>query len=115
MSQLSIRMPVPEFQLPIRTVPLKPEHVRQGMRVELRGRKSRPRLGLLTGVLDKTYPRPRVEVIPEGLSLGRIETWALADCVLLPRRRQLVALGGGYQPPKGYPLVNGEPGRINRS
>jgi hypothetical protein len=106
---------VPDHQLPIRTVPLKAAQVQQGLRVELRGRNSRPRLGLLTGVIDKTYPRPRVEVIPEGLSLGRIETWALADCVLLPRRRQLSALGGGYQPPKGYPLVNKESGRINQN
>jgi hypothetical protein len=107
-------MSAPRFNLPTKSTALTAQRVHQGLRVELRGRNSRPRLGLLTGLIDKTYPRPRVEVIPEGLSLGRIETWALADCILLPRKRQLVPLGGSYQPPKGYPLINKEPGQSSR-
>lgn len=95
--------------LPVRGTRLTEGFVRQGLRVELRSKGSQRRLGLLTGAIDRTYPRPRVEVIPEGLCLGRLETWALVDTHLLPRKRQLLALGGGFQPPKGYPLINGEP------
>lgn len=95
--------------LPVRGTRLTEGFVRQGLRIELRGKGGRGRLGILTGVIDRTYPRPRVEVIPEGLCLGRLETWALVDAHLLPRKRQLVGLGGGFQPPKGYPLINGEP------
>jgi hypothetical protein len=94
--------------LPLKASLLRPEQVRQGLRVELTLPKGRTRIGLLTGTLDRTYPRPRVEVIPEGLALGKLETWALADVVLLPRRRQLKGMGGGFTPPKGYPLVNKE-------
>jgi hypothetical protein len=104
-----------DFKLPLKPSRLKPEHVRQGLRVELCASGVRPRIGLLTGVLDRTYPRPRVEIIPEGLSLGRLETWALADVLLLPRRRQLQAMGGSFVPPKGYPLVNTEKAQIKKS
>jgi hypothetical protein len=103
-----MRAAVADCKLPLKPSPLKPEQVRKGLRVELCARGTRPRIGLLTGALDRTYPRPRVEVIPEGLALGRLETWALADVILLPRRRQLQGMGGGFQPPKGYPLVNKE-------
>lgn len=106
---------MPDFKPPIKATPLTAERVLHCLRVELRARGTRPRIGLLTGVLDRSYRRPRVEIIPEGLALSRIETWALADTVLLPRKRQLRALGGEFDPPKGYPLVNKEPGQINRS
>ncbi len=106
---------MPETRLPLKATPLKPELVQHCLRVELKAKGVRPRIGLLTGVLDRSYRRPRVEIIPEGLSLSRIETWALADTILLPRKRQLRALGGEFDPPKGYPLVNREPGQIKRS
>jgi|694.fasta_scaffold74192_3 hypothetical protein len=95
--------------------PLKAEQVQRGLRVELCARGKQPRLGLMTGLIDRTYPRPRVEVIPEGLALSRLELWAMDDLVLLPKRRQLVGMGGGWRCPKGYPLVNKESGHINRS
>lgn len=97
-----------QSDLPVRGTRLTEGWVRQGLRVELRSKGSQRRLGLLTGIIDRTYPRPRVEVIPEGLCLGRLEAWLLVDTHLLPRKRQLVGLGGGFQPPKGYPLINGE-------
>jgi hypothetical protein len=103
-----------EFIPPLKSAPLSSQWNRQGLRVELRDGRTPARIGLLTGVLDRTYPRPRVEVIPEGLALGRIETWPLADVALLPRKRQLRALGGGFDPPKGYPLVNKESSQSER-
>jgi hypothetical protein len=104
---------------PRSATPLTREWVIQGLRVELPARRqvgrSRSWIGLLTGVIETSYPRPRVEVITEGLSLGRLDTWALADVILLPRNRQLVAMGGGFTPPRGYPLINTEPGQIKRT
>ena len=103
-----------ERKIPVRATPLTPEWVIQGLRVELpaNSRQGRPRTrtGMLTGLLDRSYPRPRVEVMVEGTSTNRPETWAMADVLLLPRRRQLVAMGGGYEPPRGYPLNCSEPG-----
>jgi hypothetical protein len=106
---------VPELKLPIKATPLTAERVQHCLRVELRAKGVPPRIGLLTGLLDRSYRRPRVEIIPEGLALSRIETWAMADVILLPRKRQLRALGGEFDPPRGYPLVNKESGQIKRS
>jgi hypothetical protein len=104
-----------ELKLPSKPSPLKTEQVQRGLRVELCVRGKPPRLGLMTGLIDRTYPRPRVEVIPEGFALSRLELWAMADLVLLPKRRQLIGMGGDWRCPKGYPLVNKESGPINRS
>jgi hypothetical protein len=106
---------VADIKLPCRPSPLKPEQVQRGLRVELCARGVRPRLGLMTGLIDRTYPRPRVEVIPEGLALGRLELWTMEDLILLPKRRQLTGVGGDWKCPKGYPLVNKESSHINRS
>lgn len=100
---------------PRRATPLTPEWVIKGLRAELPAnrRLGRPRawIGLLTGVLETSYPRPRVEVMVEGLSLSTLQTWAMADVILLPRHRQLVVMGGSFTPPRGYPLINTEPGQ----
>lgn len=104
-----------EIKLPTRPSRLRLERVQRGLRVELLSRGKRPRLGLMTGLIDRTYPRPRVEVIPEGLALSRLELWVVDDLVLLPKRRQLIGMGGDWRCPKGYPLVNKESGRIKRS
>ena len=89
--------------------PLAAEQVRLGLRVRATGHYARGRIGILTGVIDRSYPRPRVEVIPEGLALSRLDTWALAEAVLLPEQQQLRALGGSFNPPKGYPLITTSP------
>lgn len=79
--------------------------VQRGLRVQSTHKHSRDRIGMLTGTIDHGYPRPRVEVIPEGLSLARLETWAIHETVILPIEQQVKALGGSFDPPKGYPLI----------
>jgi len=89
--------------------PLTADQVRLGLRVRATGHYAQGRIGILTGVIDRSYPRPRVEVIPEGLAVSRLDTWALAEAVLLPEPQQLRALGGSFDPPKGYPLITTSP------
>ena len=45
------------------------------------------------------------DLIPVALENStRTETWPAHLCIRRDRRDQLPAMGGKYQPPKGYPL-----------
>jgi hypothetical protein len=79
--------------------------VQKGLRVQSTGHHAPGRTGMLTGVIDHGYRRPRVEVIPEGLSLGRLDTWAIDDTLILPLSQQFRSLGGSFEAPRGYPLI----------
>ena len=87
------------------TKPLTADQVRLGLRVLATGHYAKGRTGILTGVIDRSCRRPRVEVIPEGLAVSRLDSWALAEATPLPESQQLRALGGSFDPPKGYPLI----------
>tara|TARA_Y100001970_G_scaffold280886_1_gene390617 strand:- start:3480 stop:3722 length:243 start_codon:yes stop_codon:yes gene_type:complete len=50
-----------------------------------------------TGVRDVLFP-----IALEGST--RKELWPLDQIILLPKAEQLTALGGKFNPPKGFPL-----------
>lgn len=85
---------------------LKPEAVRRWLRVRYYDPSGPRRLGLLTGVLDRSGFSPTVEVIPEAFAFHCLEFWPLHRLEALPRQQQLRCQGGLFDPPKGYPFLN---------
>lgn len=83
---------------------LTPEQIKPGLRVEIlaHARAETGRLGMLTG---KTAGARHAIVIVEGCSSGLPEEQPLSLLVPLSLEQQLVALGGQFVPPPGYPFV----------
>lgn len=65
----------------------------------------RGRLAIITGVVRTEAGVAVVDVIPEGCTDGKPQTWRLADLEPLPQEKQLEILGGSFKPPKGYPMI----------
>lgn len=62
------------------------------------------RSGLVVGRTEATgWNRALVLVAIEGST--RNEYWPLRHTVPRPKREQVAALGGRFQPPKGFPLI----------
>lgn len=62
------------------------------------------RCGFVIGNVEATgWNRALVPVAIEGST--RHEYWPLCHVDLRPMREQVAALGGKYQPPKGFPLI----------
>jgi hypothetical protein len=53
---------------------------------------------------ERANHRGQYEVFPEGFSSAKPELWPLQHSFVLPVSRQLSALGGNFDPPKGYPF-----------
>lgn len=84
---------------------LSPDSVRKNLRVEYRPSRGSARIGLLTGQRTSHGSTFLVEVFPEGSSKVRTEDWEIQRVFPLPPQQQLVALGGTFQPPVGYPFL----------
>lgn len=86
--------------------PLKIDSLRKNLRVEYRPTSGLPRRGLLTGRRISHGSTFLVEVFPEGSSTVRTDTWEISRVYLLPQVEQPVAVGGSFNPPKGYPFIS---------
>jgi hypothetical protein len=61
------------------------------------------RAGLVVGRVEGTgWNKALVPIAIEGST--RSEYWPVSQVVIRPAREQAVAMGGKFQPPKGYPL-----------
>lgn len=80
---------------------LRPHDLKTGLRVEYRC-VTGTRLGMVAS--DRPNHCGQYEVFPEGISSARPELWPLQHSFVLPMPRQLSALGGKFNPPKGYPF-----------
>lgn len=86
-------------------IPLKRGDVRHGLRVAMVDPRGLRHLGMLTGKLDTAPPKLRVEVMPEGASTGKLETWLIDAVERLPAKQQLRIHGGQFDPPIGWPMI----------
>lgn len=78
----------------------------QGTRVECLDKRGGRRLAMLTGHQEtRAHGLVYLELIHEGCATGRPEFWLKDDIRPLPKQQQMVALGGCFRPPKGYPFI----------
>jgi hypothetical protein len=81
----------------------------QGTRVACVDRRGGRHLAMLTGHQEtRSQGAVYLELIREGSANGVPEFWPAGDVTPLPKRQQLVALGGNFKAPKGYPYVTRE-------
>lgn len=77
-----------------------------GTRVECFDKRGTRRAAMLTGHQEtRAHGLVYLELIHEGCATGLPEFWLAEDIKPLPKRQQMVSLGGTFQPPKGYPFI----------